>query len=80
MSRLPVRRVRADEREPVPGAAWFARVPAVDQVLREGWDLAPATVLVGENGAGKSTLVEGLAMAFGMGAEGGTTGARAQTR
>lgn len=80
MSRLPVRRVRADEREPVPGTAWFSRVPAVAQVLREGWDLAPATVLVGENGAGKSTLVEGLAMAFGMGAEGGSTGARAQTR
>jgi len=77
---LPVRRVRADDREPVPGGAWFARVPAVAQVLRNGWDLGPATVLVGENGAGKSTLVEALAMAFGMGAEGGSTGAWAETR
>jgi predicted ATPase len=80
MSRLPVRRVREHDRDPAPRDAWFAQVPAVAQVLRAGWDLAPATVLVGENGAGKSTLVEGLAMAFGMGAEGGTTGARAQTR
>ncbi|WP_203669338.1 AAA family ATPase [Cellulomonas pakistanensis] len=77
---LPVRRVRADDREPVPPGAWFARVPAVAQVLRDGWELGPATVLVGDNGAGKSTLVEGLAMAFGMGAEGGSTGARARTR
>lgn len=77
---LPVRRVRADDREPVPAGAWFTRVPAVAQVLREGWDLTPVTVLVGENGAGKSTLVEALAMAFGLGAEGGSTGARNRTR
>lgn len=77
---LPVRRVRADAREPVDAGAWFARVPAVAQVLRDGWDLGAATVLVGENGAGKSTLVEALAMAFGMGAEGGSTGARGVTR
>jgi predicted ATPase len=77
---LPVRRVRADDREPVPAGAWFTRVPAVAQVLRDGWDLTAVTVLVGENGAGKSTLVEALAMAFGMGAEGGSTGARNQTR
>ncbi|WP_233571718.1 AAA family ATPase [Cellulomonas triticagri] len=64
----------------MPPDAWFARVPAVAQVLRDGWDLAPATVLVGENGAGKSTLVEALAVAFGMGAEGGSTGARNVTR
>jgi predicted ATPase len=72
--------VRGDDREPVPAGAWFARVPAVAQVLRDGWELGPATVLVGENGAGKSTLVEALAMAFGMGAEGGSTGARNETR
>ena len=77
---LPVRRVRADDREPVPPDAWFARVPAAAQVLADGWELGPATVLVGDNGAGKSTLVEALAMAFGMGAEGGSTGARAATR
>lgn len=78
--RLPVRRVRLDEREPVPDGSWFAGVPAVAQVLRDGWELAPATVLVGENGSGKSTLVEALAVAFGLGAEGGSTGARNETR
>jgi predicted ATPase len=80
LTRLPVRRVREHDRDPAPRDAWFVRVPVVAQVLREGWDLGPATVLVGENGAGKSTLVEGLAMAFGLGAEGGTTGARASSR
>lgn len=77
---LPVRRVRAHDREPVPRSAWFLGVPAVAQVLRDGWELGSATVLVGENGAGKSTLVEALAVAFGMGAEGGSTGARNLTR
>lgn len=79
-SRLPVSRVRAHPQEPVPPGAWFAQVPAVAQVLREGWPLSAVTVLVGDNGAGKSTLVEGLAVAFGMGAEGGSTGARNVTR
>ncbi len=77
---LPVRRVRQRSADPADPGSWFARVPAVAQVLREGWDLGPATVLVGENGAGKSTLVEGLAMAFGLGAEGGTTAALGRTR
>ena len=31
------------------------------------------TFLVGENGSGKSTLIEGIAEAFGLPAEGGTT-------
>lgn len=77
---LPVRRVRADPAAPVPRGAWFARVPAVAQVLDDDWELGPATVLVGENGSGKSTLVEALAVAFGLGAEGGSTGARNVTR
>ncbi len=78
--RLPVRRVRRDDREPVPDGSWFAAVPAVAQVLRDGWELGAVTVLVGENGSGKSTLVEALAVAFGLGAEGGSTGARNETR
>jgi predicted ATPase len=76
---LPVRRIRRDE-GPVPETEWFTRVPAVAQVLREGWALDGATVLVGENGSGKSTLVEALAVAFGLGAEGGSTAARNVTR
>ena len=32
----------------------------------------PVTIFVGENGTGKSTLLEGIAVAFGFNAEGGT--------
>ncbi|RLV51289.1 AAA family ATPase [Nocardioides mangrovicus] len=54
---------------------------AVDQVLRDGFDVAPGiTLLYGENGAGKSTLVEAFAIAFGMSREGGSRGADYSTR
>lgn len=70
----PVRRVEAR-----PDAAveqgWLTDLAPVQQLLRDGLDLASATVLVGENGTGKSTLVEAIAMAFGMNGEGGSTGA-----
>lgn len=59
---------------------WPVTVPAVAQLLRDGLDLGPATVLVGENGSGKSTLVEALAMAYGLSPEGGSTHARHSTR
>lgn len=56
-------------------------VPAVAQLVRDGLDVPPGvTFLVGENGSGKSTIVEGVAMAYGMSAEGGSTGARHSTR
>ena len=80
MSPLPVRAVRVQDQEPVPSDAWFAQVPAVAQVLREGWPLDQVTVLVGDNGAGKSTLVEAVAMMFGMAGEGGSTGSAHATR
>jgi predicted ATPase len=61
--------------------SWPATIPAVAQVVTHGWNLAPGvTFLVGENGSGKSTLVEGLAMAFGLSPEGGSTGAQHRTR
>lgn len=82
-AKLPVRRVQAlavpDDEAPDPHA-WPYRMPPVAQLLREGLDLGPATVLVGENGAGKSTLVEAIAMAYGLNGEGGSTGARLETR
>ncbi|MFC8192441.1 AAA family ATPase [Cellulomonas sp. NPDC057328] len=80
-SALPVVRVEAapDDEGPT-GHDWFRDVPAVAQVLAQGWDLSAATVLVGDNGAGKSTLVEGVAGAFGMGPEGGAIGSRHSTR
>lgn len=76
---LPIRRVeRRAGGELAPGV-WPATLAPIDQLLREGLDLGPATVLVGANGSGKSTLVEGIAMAFGLAPEGGSTGARHRT-
>lgn len=39
-------------------------MPAVAHLCRDGLDLAPVTVLLGENGSGKSTLVEAIAAAW----------------
>lgn len=54
---------------------WPGNLTPVRQLVDEGLDLGPVTILVGENGSGKSTLVEAIAMAFGMNAEGGSTNA-----
>ncbi|MFC6162082.1 AAA family ATPase [Kribbella jiaozuonensis] len=76
----PVRRVAAAEGIR-PSGTWPHTIPAVHQLLTDGLDLDPGvTFLVGENGAGKSTIVEAVAMAFGLSAEGGSTGARLTTR
>lgn len=76
----PLRRVAGDPGYPLSRDLWPGSIPAVRQLLEEGLDLGPLTILVGENGSGKSTLVEALAMAFGMSSEGGSTGARHATR
>jgi predicted ATPase len=77
----PVVRVRADPDVPLPPDRWPATIPAVAQLLAEGLELAKGvTFLVGENGSGKSTLVEGIAMAYGLGSEGGSTGSQHGTR
>jgi len=74
---LPVRRVELDPRaQGLHPDAWPATVPAVAQLLRDGLDLGPATVLVGENGAGKSTVLEGVAWAYGLDSRGGSAGTR----
>ena len=76
----PVRRITASDRAPASYDAWPATVPAVEQLLREGWDLpGGVTLLVGENGSGKSTIVEAVAMAFGLSPEGGTRFGRHET-
>ena len=77
---LPVRRVERSPYAALPDDRWPLTIPAVAQVMREGLDLAQATILVGENGSGKSTLVEAIAIAFGLSREGGSTGARHSTR
>ncbi|WP_353951772.1 AAA family ATPase [Knoellia sp. S7-12] len=80
MEPLPVRRIECSPHAVVPGPeVWPVSVPAVGQVLRDGLDLGSCTILVGDNGTGKSTLVEAIAMAFGLNAEGGSTGARHRT-
>jgi predicted ATPase len=76
---LPVRRVQAARDAEVDGSCWPGSIPAVRQLL-EGVDFGPLTILVGENGSGKSTVMEAIALAFGLSAEGGSTGARHRTR
>ena len=77
---LPIRRVEANPDNRLDRRVWPATIPAIGQILREGLDLGPLTVLVGENGSGKSTLLEAVALAFGLSAEGGSSGARHSTR
>ena len=79
-SRLPVRSVGEHPLNPLDRAVWPATLPPVAHLLDRPLELGPATVFVGENGSGKSTIVEALALAFGLGAEGGSTGARHTTR
>ncbi|WP_314037919.1 AAA family ATPase [Dietzia sp. CH92] len=65
-----------------PGATeppWPYSIPAVAQLVGDGLELDDLTVLVGENGAGKSTIVEAVAMAYGLGAEGGSVHGRDTT-
>ncbi|MBO0867887.1 MAG: ABC transporter [Micromonosporaceae bacterium] len=81
MQRRPVRRVEARPDAKPDGDAWWARIPAVAHLLREGLDLPDGvTFLVGENGSGKSTVVEAVAMAYGLNPEGGSVYARHRTR
>ena len=76
----PVRRISEHRDHPLRRDSWPATLPAVRRLLDDGLDLDGLTVLVGENGTGKSTIVEGVAMAFGLSPEGGSTGARHSTR
>ena len=77
----PVLRVAADPERPLEPGQWPMTVPAVAQLVGEGLTLPPGiTFLVGENGSGKSTVVEGVAMAYGLAPEGGSTGSQHSTR
>ncbi|MGI8415262.1 MAG: ATP-binding cassette domain-containing protein [Nakamurella sp.] len=80
MTGRPLRRINGEPTLPLPANSLPGSIPAVRQLVDEGMELGALTVIVGENGAGKSTLVEAVAMAFGMSAEGGSTGARHSTR
>lgn len=80
LSPRPLRRVEENAEEPLSRDTWPATLPAVAQFLDTGLELGGVTVLVGENGSGKSTLLEGVALAYGLSPEGGSTGARHSTR
>ncbi|GAA5023915.1 AAA family ATPase [Terrabacter aeriphilus] len=77
---LPVRRVRRSEDATLQAGEWPATLAPIAHVLEKGLELGPTTIVVGENGTGKSTFVEAVATAYGLGAEGGSTGARHTTR
>ena len=70
----PVVRVEADPERPLPGDRWPADIAVAS--LRDGLTLQ-ACVLVGET-VGRR-LVEAVAMAYGLGSEGGSTGSRSST-
>src|SRR5882672_2573573 len=80
MSNLPVRRVTRSPHADLDPDRWPANLPCVRQLLASGLEPGRLTVLVGENGSGKSTLVEGIAQAYGLSPEGGSTGARHTSR
>lgn len=72
MNRLFIREVSL--RQPPEERSYLRTIPVIRRMM-EGQTLrlsAPVTCLVGENGIGKSTLIEGIAVAFGFNAEGGT--------
>jgi predicted ATPase len=79
-TRLPIRHVSEYAPDPLPRDVWPATLAPVRQLLDDGLDLDPVTVFVGDNGVGKSTLVEAIALAYGMGPEGGSTMSGHSTR
>lgn len=76
----PLRRVEESATQPLVRWTWPATLPAVAQLLNDGLAVDDLTVLVGENGSGKSTVLEGIALAYGLSPEGGSTGAQHSTR
>jgi predicted ATPase len=77
----PVVRAEVSPDADLDPGRWPMTIPAVAQLAREGMDLARGvTFLVGENGSGKSTIVEGVAQAFGLNPERGSTGSQHATR
>ena len=69
-------------REMPPENSYLYNLPLVRHLMsRNSLDFkAPVTFLVGENGTGKSTLLEGIAVAMGFNAEGGSRDFRFSTR
>lgn len=70
-----IRRVSLSADASIDLTAWPATVPAIAELIElRGLDFMPGlTFLVGENGSGKSTLLEGIATAYGLPPEGGSS-------
>ncbi|WP_308796701.1 AAA family ATPase [Agromyces silvae] len=77
-----IRRVVLFDDAEIDVRAWPANVPAIAQVIGDrGLEFGPGiTFLVGENGSGKSTLLEGIATAYGLPPEGGSSHGGRSTR
>jgi predicted ATPase len=67
------------DREGVDGGRYPFSIPALRRLDTLALD-EKVTFLVGENGSGKSTLIEGIAVAAGFNAEGGTRNMTVSTR
>lgn len=67
---------------PVPEQSYLHNLPVIRYLYDAGGIrfAKPVTFLVGENGTGKSTLLEGIAVAMGFNAEGGSRDFRFSTR
>ncbi|MFC4224824.1 AAA family ATPase [Lysinibacter cavernae] len=76
----PIRSIEALPEHKNDASGWPASLPPVRHLLKHGITLGQCTVLIGENGSGKSTIIEGIARAYGLSPEGGSTMARHSTR
>lgn len=57
----------------IPESDYIGKLSVVRHLKKEPIDFSsPVTFFVGENGVGKSTLIEGIAVAYGFNAEGGS--------
>ena len=58
----------------IPNDNYLKNLPVISNLkkIKELELTKPVTFIVGENGVGKSTLVEGIAVAMGFNAEGGS--------
>ncbi|ANJ28827.1 AAA family ATPase [Agromyces aureus] len=77
-----IRRVSVFDDAQIDPTAWPATIPAIAEVIRRrGLEFESGlTFLVGENGSGKSTLLEGIATAYGLPPEGGSSNGGRSTR
>jgi predicted ATPase len=79
MPELFLRAIRL-KREQVPSFREYPfSIPAIGELSELRFE-SPVTCFIGENGTGKSTLLEGIAVAMGFNAEGGSKNFRFSTR